>query len=677
MSPDYGLDYTVEIFDVDGRAAGLSFHAQLKATDQPDLARALGGVRFPRETADYYRSLALPVLVVLFHAPSQQLFGRWFHAYNPHLASSEGRTSDAKSIRFQFYDNDLFVEETPDQIEAGLRGFLKFRAPELALPLRVAVSAAEADGSIDAYRIGFALRRVLAPVSDLVSVEVKEPAPDDPLIALGTDRAVVSLADVASVTLDHEEPAYGDTDRYAADLALALSVALAYVGQANLTAQIAFAVGASSTIITDPEASMTVAGAMFRSRRIQEAINLADALDSSEDEDTRVAAFAFLTVLLARGDRLTDEERRLALAMAEQRLQRRLERGDTSGAASEAYSLAMLHKRLRNNSSAIGYFRQAAELDERYLGRAYYHSDFAGVLFENGDYAEAAEHYGRSVELSQRGLTLALHADALLFSGSYEASQRRLDEYLCGDPGPEAAEWRLKRLTLSLLIETVGGMQDRQPDAAENLLRPWDFEKGPDITFDEAWQVCSEAVALDACSGRAWFRLGLLAAMGTDEPREGARLGIAGAVLHRDNENAWTNAVLFSDPADETVLSDLLYAGYLHCGDTFVRQVTEAVAGAEHFQADSNRVIELLDQAVVRVDTARQTAGFTFRVMGEAGEMHELVFGPGEDTDISAPPEPRSVVWRPPSPKPKPPKRKRPAKTHGQTKRRKRRKRRR
>src|SRR5687768_10659876 len=80
--PDYGLDYTVEIFDEDNRGTGLSFHAQLKSTDEPDLARALRSVRFRRDTADYYRAQKLPVLIVLYHAPTQQLFGRWFHAYN-------------------------------------------------------------------------------------------------------------------------------------------------------------------------------------------------------------------------------------------------------------------------------------------------------------------------------------------------------------------------------------------------------------------------------------------------------------------------------------------------------------------------------------------------------------------------------------------------------------------
>jgi len=668
MHPDYGLDYTVEIFDADEKGTGLSFHVQLKATDESDLDRALGSVRFPRETADYYRSQTLPVLIVRYHAPSKQLFGRWFHAYNPHLALREGATSDANTIRFQFYEGDLFTEEAPALIEAGLRGFLKFRSPELALPLRVAVTSDEADVTAP-YPTAFALRRLLAPVSDLVTFEVREPAADDPSISVGRQRAVVSLADVASVTVDHEDPPDKHPDRYAADLAMALSVTLAYVGQANLSAQIAFAAGATSRVIADPEVSMTVAGAMFRSRRVLEAIRLADALDSSDDEDIRTAAFAFLTVLLARGDRLTNDERALALSMTEQRLERRLQRGDDEGAAAEAYSLAMLKKRLRDAPSSIESFRMAADLDDRYLERAYYHSDFAGVLFENGDYEEAAERYGKAVELGQRGLTMALHADALLFSGRYEDALQRFDHYLSEDPQPdEAPEWRLKRRILPLLIDTVGGEQVRQPDAAVALLEPWDFEKGPNMPVEEAWRICSEAVALDACLGEAWFRLALMAIGGKEDPRDGAPFAIAGAVLRRTGVSAWVNAVLFSDPTDESTISDLLYAGYHLNGDELVQRITETVPEAPHFKDVAGRVIELLDDAVVRVDTARQMQPFTMRYMGEDGEMKELVFGPGEETDTSVPPTPTNVTWRPASTKPKPKRRKRPGKTHGKRK---------
>lgn len=90
LDPDYGLDETVEIVDQEERATGLSFRAQLKATDEPDLTVALGSVRFSREKADYYSSLALPVLIVSLPR-ANRLFARWFRAYNPPASCSSVR----------------------------------------------------------------------------------------------------------------------------------------------------------------------------------------------------------------------------------------------------------------------------------------------------------------------------------------------------------------------------------------------------------------------------------------------------------------------------------------------------------------------------------------------------------------------------------------------------------
>ena len=77
INPDYGLDGLVELFDESGKAQGDFFFVQLKSSDKNELSEALA-IRIRRDTAEYYRSLALPVLVVVFHSPSKKLFARWF-----------------------------------------------------------------------------------------------------------------------------------------------------------------------------------------------------------------------------------------------------------------------------------------------------------------------------------------------------------------------------------------------------------------------------------------------------------------------------------------------------------------------------------------------------------------------------------------------------------------------
>lgn len=669
--PDYGNDFRVDVVGDDGTVTGRSFYVQIKATDEDDLTTVLGSVRFPRGTADFYRSQSLPTLIVRYQAVEKRLFARWFHAYNPHVAWGEA-TADAKSIRFQFYTADEIGADIAERLGAGLRGFLRFRSPELALPLVVAM-VPTAEGVVPgAYDTAFALRQVLESVSNVVRFEVRDPSPDEPSITLEPERAVVALADVASVTLDRTGPGADDPTKRAADLACALAITLTYVGQANVAAQLAAAAGASGTIMADPEATFTLAGAMFRSQRVREAITLADSLDASEDEGLQLAAFSLLSVLLAKRGDLAADERKAALAGAQRRLERRQKTGDSHRVAAEAYSLGMLHKRLSEGAEAVEQFRAAAANDPTYEERAYFNVDFAGALFEAGEYQEAADRYARGIELGKDGINYALLADALIFMGRYDEARQQLATYLAEEPGPEAAEWRLKARTLDLMIATAGPTQERDSAGAEAVMAHWDFENGPDMSLEAAWASCEEAVALDACFGEAWFRLGLLAIAPNEDPADGAPYSIAGAVLVRHSLEQWNNAAMSVPAEHEQTMRDVLYAGYHLNGNAFVGPAADNIRQAEHREGHRERLIELLDESVVAADNA-DDGGFIMRYRGDDGQMHEVEFGREQQADLTEPAEPANVTWQaqpadPPRAKPKSARKKRPGKTHGRDK---------
>jgi Domain of unknown function (DUF4365) len=99
--PDYGVDGSVEVFDPSlGYATGLRFFAQLKATDEVDLKKALR-LWVSLETADYYRALPLPLLMVRYQASSGRLFTRWFHQFDPYyggLGKRDLRSAGRKTM---------------------------------------------------------------------------------------------------------------------------------------------------------------------------------------------------------------------------------------------------------------------------------------------------------------------------------------------------------------------------------------------------------------------------------------------------------------------------------------------------------------------------------------------------------------------------------------------------
>ena len=71
---DYGIDGELEIFDEQGRSTGLQALVQLKATAKATEPRP---IKYKIEWIKYYRSLDIPVLLVLWVENTNELFWQW------------------------------------------------------------------------------------------------------------------------------------------------------------------------------------------------------------------------------------------------------------------------------------------------------------------------------------------------------------------------------------------------------------------------------------------------------------------------------------------------------------------------------------------------------------------------------------------------------------------------
>lgn len=626
QDPDYGIDYTVEIFE-DGSRTGLFFNVQIKATDEAKLDKALRSVRFSRPLADYYAAQASPVLVVRYHAPTGQLYWKWFDAYDPHLRPRSTASPEAgQSIGFRFDESDAWSETTPDQLVAGVRGFRRFHQAEQRLPLTLLV---EDTAAVDPHELAVALRGSLRAVRDLITVERRAATPEDAVVEVREDRARVSLADVASATI-HVEPSLRSTGWLAPNLAVALALTLTNIGQTNIAAQLTATCGDQADLLTDPECCLVLAGAFFRSRRVPEALRLLDRLDASGQWPRELASYLLMSALLARGSNLTTEERELAEQVVGARLQRRIDRRDLPSAASEAYNLAMLYKRTLQLEKAQAAFERAAELDPTYLGRGYYHADLAGALFGQQHYATAAEHYSRAIELGAEPYVEALAADALIYAGRYREAIDLLTPYLepVGEASPEDAEWRLKKAVIPLLIDVGGESQDREPDTAAAEIEPVDFQNSQ-ISISEALTHVDRALSKDACCAEAWFRRALLQLAIRGELADGRDAALTAAVIGGNGLAAWANSIRFADQSDETCLLDQLRTAYKFVGSDIEPQILEIARTG--VGVDEARMRELLEEAVRDVDHATVATGFVMRIPGSSGTMEELRFSPPTD----------------------------------------------
>jgi hypothetical protein len=88
INPDYGVDGIVEIFSRNGRATGLLFLVQLKSSGDIS-ARAPFRIYLKMHSYVYYKTLVLPVLLVVFHKSTNRLFAKWIPDIPKHSLSGK------------------------------------------------------------------------------------------------------------------------------------------------------------------------------------------------------------------------------------------------------------------------------------------------------------------------------------------------------------------------------------------------------------------------------------------------------------------------------------------------------------------------------------------------------------------------------------------------------------
>ena len=627
LVPDYGIDLTVEIFDEKGHSTPFSFHVQLRATDEEDTTRALRSIRFRRDTAEHYWSLPIPVLIVRYQADGRRLFARWWHAYNPLVATRPEAVRASRTVGFVFQETDAWSEDTPRALHDGVASFRRFRSPELALPLTFSVSAEEVM-SADLMPQLLALRQALSPVSDLVAVQPHIAGPDRPHIILRRRTATVALGDVASVTVEHDGE-QSDRAVAGANLGCAVAVLLTIVGQTNLAAQVAAACGAGSTAITNVETAFTLAGAFFRSQRISEALTLFKDLAVRGDAEGRIAAFALYTAVLARGAHRSHAESRQATEAVRAVLDATLASGDSAASAASAYTLGNTLFGAGLWAEAVSAFELAIKLNPAYKNRSYLQAELAGCLFESGRYSEAVTRYEKAMALSDDRSYEPRLADCLMYAGRYAEALRTFEGYLANEHAPSDAVWRLKARALRNVVSLVADTQARRPDEALGFAEQIDPED-PTLTQERAVELLDAAFEADGCCGVA-HRLHALMSLSVEDGEAVADAAvepaISAAVLLQRDPNAWNFAIRVSSFSDEPddVLYDLARVGIRSAGPLVV-----SLALDPNLEALDGRVLGILDRAQRDLEDEMRRGGFVIRVPARDGTMEEFPFAPPE-----------------------------------------------
>jgi hypothetical protein len=609
---DYGIDRQVEIFE-DGRPTGLEFYVQLKATDQ-NLPQGLA-LSLPVKHRDHYPALALPVLMVRFHAPSGRMFAKWFHTYDPHYAAQPPR-ENAKTFTFRWHEADEWTDATPERLKAEAAAFRRFNARRLDFPIAFHVESA--DGTVSAAEALLYLRDTSRTLTRIVGIEPGPAGPGKAMIRFEPDRLVASFAGISSVSLHRQEIGPAMNAGLAADAFAAIALALLHIGHPDAAAQIFASVGANAASITAFDVAHGAFSSFALSGRTLEALCLARLIGERGDDASEIAEMTL--AMTAMGEPVPEEAREEYRAVMRARAGRRIGRGDLGMAGSDYYNIGNSFRASHNAVTAALSYVRAARLEPDYRKRAYFNHEVAGMLFMTDHFELAAAFYRRALEIGGGdsspeiyATTRALYADSLMYAGRYAEAEAAFAGVVEDENGK--AEWRLKHRILPVVRDAAKA--DRQVrrrqaawDATEVAIRD---EGGSREAIKAGLRT---ALTSDALTEDAWYWLALLPA--EDAAEEAAEMMLVAALARRHDPSAWTWAFALEWYARrrESQLLDISVTGGHLAGQQFRKEMLEW-ARHDKQRADQEVIIALLAHAeTIYADAAD---AFVLRIPLEKG----------------------------------------------------------
>lgn len=623
---DYGIDGQVEIFDKDGITTGKIFFVQLKATDEPDLKKALK-IRFPMEWVEYYHSLPAPILIVRYHLPSGTLFLKWFHDYSPEIRSalrqnkrsetSEGVEKPLKSIAFNFQPSDIASADAFAQFERDIDSLRHFGSANTPTPLRVHIDFLDQTiNGRSSVLLSSELRKVFERLSSVLDVSLSYKGTPHVRIQVAQRYSRIKLVSGQTATY-HTDQSFPETPEvFSSDLLVCLAQLLSVTGHKLVAAQIFMGAISKSSLTNSIEVLVGFIHCLMVAKRNAENLRLVQTLACSDEG--MIAAEILTVPLLYQWSDLSEHEIDALIAHLKNLIGKEVERGILPRAANSSYNLGRLYGYMKRYRLAVYYLNHARKLDAAYEKRKYFFRELAGFLFALEKFKASARFYRKALELGAEGDTSALLADALMYTGDYAGAFELLERYAFSDEKVHA-RWRLRAWFLATLINTFGvPKQNRQVKVAETLATV------PDGTDnDAAMRQFTMALGSDLLCGLAWFNQGCL--LNKMEDYQGAFISfLACAVLQEKDVEAWSNAIVLGvfRKQELHLLHDVLFAAVLANKHDLLPQLYEQIRG--QVSEDGARfMIETLDKYMDGIVGVRED--HKLRFTGD-DEYHQFVF---------------------------------------------------
>lgn len=594
VESDYGIDLEVEIFE-NGEATGLTFKVQLKGTDASGSAQNRRRVAW--STLAYWRDLDVPVLMCLYSSQSGTTYGRWAHTEIEATSQEQG----AATTTVTFSEKHALGSDSWRALQETVAAVREWRRQSTPFPVPVRLKVIDGFG-VDKHQLTVSLRSAARSVEDVVRV-LGDGNPERCIeVVLKPGELRTSLPDeIASFRLSVPEGYCNlPPSTLSADILLTISLGLQAVGRTREAVQLACNSFLASSNRPDVEIATRITWMLLHTREPERALALAIPLLTSSNPLEWPSGNVLLIAALAEQQSLDAD----ALSTLWEGLDAVADRQEASGDLKESgttrYNMSHVARAMRQNAKALDVMRRAAALYPAYEQRDYYHKELGGILFDLGEFGEAARSYAKALSMGyDQSQLLPLLSDALLHGGQYQACSDLLQDWRpTGNPLDRLCQINLD--ASSFLCDVVGlEHQSRRPLTQR--------EEEELANADDAQVIYRVMRASDALDLRAWISLSAL-----QEPCERAISLSVAASREPGFPFFWVMAVLhgINGNLDAVRLRFVIDNAAYFNGDAFVAEMENVADQQEPDTASSLRSV-VYEQLARR---EREELPFTLRM---------------------------------------------------------------
>lgn len=538
QSGDYGIDAEVEIFE-DDHTTGMTFKVQLKGTDT---SRRRCTIKIG--TLEYWRSLDVPVLVVLYESRTGQLYGRWAHTHDPHVHLPT-RQRHLQSTTFRFADDDQLSQDAArKRLCEDVRRLRAVRSG-LVEPLTYSIEFTDLPR---AHRRHLAVRRLL----DAAPLRTSPASADRAMLRIEcgqTELEVAGPAGLAALTVHLDRDL--TSQQHAAEIVAAMGYVLTTLGaQAHA---INLFLGAGKTRLLRTFEVATAAGTCRSATgRHADAITLGGPFLHDPDPSVRDAGNLILATAIT-GNMVTR-------SVAEDLLQLDQELIEIEIAQDERRRAALAYKNFGEHLGSAGMYEFAlaayaacADYYPQYSNFDHYHRELGDLHRNLGQDEAAVSAYRNALKHGGDPLHIVPRlADSLMRSGRYQETTDLLAGWNSAG-SPASALAGITKVVADLVVRTTGLRKQIRRDPVSN----------DDVPVSDPWLCRQHLIDIDALDPRYW----LVAAETLPDEDE-----LAYAVLIAylsDDPRFWSSATCTAYRLGSPLVRDLAEQAYHRCGTSY------------------------------------------------------------------------------------------------------------